>query len=192
MTEKPETEENEETREEENESTSGSSPDQPGPPPGSGGMGGGMPGAGGMGGPMAGGMHNNDPEEMGYEQGEPDFPVNPHDPVDADNIPDDQDITAEQIIEALKECYDPEIPVNLYDLGLIYYVDLSEPGRVNVKMTLTAPGCGFGPQIRAQVQNRLEQEEEVEEAEVSIVTQPRWDKSQVTEEGKEQLGMMGF
>ncbi len=98
----------------------------------------------------------------------------------------------DEIIDALKECYDPEIPVNIYDLGLIYEIDFPEEETVSITMTLTAPGCGFGPQIKEQVRQRLLQEDGVEEADVEIVHEPRWDKSMVTEEGKEQLGMLGF
>lgn len=104
----------------------------------------------------------------------------------------DQEVTEETIVEALRECYDPEIPVNIYDLGLIYDISFPEEGVVDITMTLTAPGCGFGPQIKAQVTNRLESIAGVEQADVEIVHEPRWDKSKVTEEGQEQLAMMGF
>lgn len=105
---------------------------------------------------------------------------------------EDGDVDEDTIIEALRECYDPEIPVNIYDLGLIYEIDFPEEEVVDITMTLTAPGCGFGPQIKAQVTNRLESIDGIERADVEIVHEPRWDKSKVTEEGREQLAMMGF
>jgi probable FeS assembly SUF system protein SufT len=95
--------------------------------------------------------------------------------------------------EAMKQCYDPEIPCNVVDLGLIYDVkktDLpSTRSRVDVKMTLTAMGCGMGPAIAAQVRDRLLEVPGVEEANVDIVWDPPWNQSMITDDGKKRLGL---
>jgi probable FeS assembly SUF system protein SufT len=95
--------------------------------------------------------------------------------------------------EAMKQCYDPEIPCNVVDLGLIYDVKLtplpSTRSRVDVKMTLTALGCGMGPVIAAQVRNALLNVAGVEEADVQIVWDPPWNQSMLTENGKKRLGL---
>ena len=95
--------------------------------------------------------------------------------------------------EAMKQCYDPEIPCNVVDLGLIYDVkrtDLpSKRSRVDVKMTLTAMGCGMGPAIAAQVRDRLLEVPGVEEATVDIVWDPPWNQSMITDDGKKRLGL---
>jgi probable FeS assembly SUF system protein SufT len=95
--------------------------------------------------------------------------------------------------EAMKQCYDPEIPCNVVDLGLIYDVKSSplpsSRSRVDVKMTLTAMGCGMGPAIAAQVRDRLLEVAGVEEANVDIVWDPPWNQSMITDDGKKRLGL---
>lgn len=95
--------------------------------------------------------------------------------------------------EAMKQCYDPEIPCNVVDLGLIYDVKAtplpSTRSRVDVKMSLTAMGCGMGPAIAAQVRDRLLDVPGVEEADVQIVWDPPWNQSMITDEGKKRLGL---
>jgi probable FeS assembly SUF system protein SufT len=95
--------------------------------------------------------------------------------------------------EAMKQCYDPEIPCNVVDLGLIYDVKAtplpSARSRVDVKMTLTAMGCGMGPAIAAQVRDRLLEVPGVEEADVQIVWDPPWNQSMITDDGKKRLGL---
>ena len=97
------------------------------------------------------------------------------------------------IWEILKTCYDPEIPVNIVDLGLVYDVKStplpSGRSRVDVKMTLTAMGCGMGPAIAAQARDRLLTVPGVEEADVQIVWDPPWNQSMITEAGKKRLGI---
>ena len=90
-------------------------------------------------------------------------------------------------MEALKECYDPEIPINIVDLGLIYDVRV-EAGKVGVKMTLTTPGCGMGQYIAGQAQSKILEIEGVEEANVELVWDPPWDPSKISEEGKKTMG----
>ncbi|MEI6085660.1 MAG: iron-sulfur cluster assembly protein, partial [Verrucomicrobiota bacterium] len=98
-----------------------------------------------------------------------------------------------EIWEVLKSCYDPEIPVNIVDLGLVYDVALTElptkRNRVDVKMTLTAMGCGMGPAIAAQARDRILTVAGVEEADVQIVWDPPWSQSMITDAGKKRLGI---
>ena len=97
-------------------------------------------------------------------------------------------ITSEQILEALRDVYDPEIPVNVVDLGLIYTVEISE-GDVHVEMTLTAPGCGMGDYIAQQAEWRVAEIEDVEDVQVDVVFDPPWTPDLITEEGKQLLGI---
>lgn len=97
-------------------------------------------------------------------------------------------ITKEEVLEALKEVYDPEIPVNVVDLGLVYGVEVDE-GDVSVKMTLTFAGCGMGPYIAQQAEWRLAEIENVEDVNVEVVFDPPWTPDMITEDGKKQLGL---
>jgi probable FeS assembly SUF system protein SufT len=107
-------------------------------------------------------------------------------------------ITQEQlekkVWESLKTCYDPEIPVNIVDLGLIYDCHLTPIGENNfkadVKMTLTAPGCGMGPVLAQDVQNKLISLEPIDEANVELVWDPPWNQGMMTEAAKLQLGLL--
>ena len=97
-------------------------------------------------------------------------------------------VTKDEVYEALHGCYDPEIPVNIVDLGLIYDVEINED-KVNVKMTLTAPGCGMGPMIASDAQSKILQLPGVSEANVDLVWDPPWDPSRISEEAKGKLGI---
>ena len=102
------------------------------------------------------------------------------------------DVTTERVHEALKNVYDPEIPVNIVDLGLVYdtAVEPTDHGaKVDVKMTLTAQGCGMGPSIAADAQNKIFALGGVEEADVEIVWDPPWHQSMISEEGRKTLGI---
>jgi probable FeS assembly SUF system protein SufT len=105
-----------------------------------------------------------------------------------------QDALEKQVWDALKTCYDPEIPVNIVDLGLIYDCHLTSVGensfKADVKMTLTAPGCGMGPALAQDVQNKLMSMEPIDEANVELVWDPPWNQSMMTEAAKLQLGLM--
>jgi len=99
-----------------------------------------------------------------------------------------------RVWEQLRQVYDPEIPVNIVDLGLIYDVDVAddESGkgkRVTVKMTLTAPGCGMGPTIAADARQRIVTLPGVADADVMVVWDPQWAPSMISAAGKEKLGM---
>jgi FeS assembly SUF system protein len=96
-------------------------------------------------------------------------------------------VTKEQVIEALKECYDPEIPVNVVDLGLIYDVSIEGEGIVHIKMTLTMPGCPMGAFIAQDVKNHVLQVKGVRDVEVELVFEPPWTPERMTEEAKKQL-----
>lgn len=98
-----------------------------------------------------------------------------------------------QVWETLKTCYDPEIPVNIVDLGLVYDMVIEKlPGggaKIMVKMTLTAPGCGMGPSIAGDAQEKLLTLSGVAEAFVDIVWDPPWHQSMITAEGRKILGL---
>ena len=99
---------------------------------------------------------------------------------------------AQQIWSTLKTCYDPEIPVNIVDLGLVYDMRVADaPGgqRVDVKMTLTAPGCGMGGAIASDARQKLLSLPGVANAEVEVVWDPPWSPQMISPEGKERLGM---
>ena len=102
--------------------------------------------------------------------------------------------TEQEVWESLKQVYDPEIPVNIVDLGLVYDLcmdELPEGGgkRVQMKMTLTAPGCGMGPAIAADAQNRILSLPGIDDASVEVVWDPPWHQSMISEEGKKTLGI---
>ena len=105
-----------------------------------------------------------------------------------------QEELEKKVWEQLKTCYDPEIPVNVVDLGLIYDCHLTPIGESNykadVKMTLTAPGCGMGPVLAQDVQNKLISLEPIDEANVELVWDPPWNQGMMTEAAKLQLGLM--
>ncbi len=111
------------------------------------------------------------------------------------NVPLTEDELETEIWNQLRTCYDPEIPVNIVDLGLIYDcsvqpMEAAEGKRVEVKMTLTAPGCGMGPMLQQDVQNKLVCIEEVAEANVELVWEPQWNQGMMTEAARLQLGLM--
>jgi probable FeS assembly SUF system protein SufT len=110
------------------------------------------------------------------------------------NGPMTQEELEKKVWESLKTCYDPEIPVNIVDLGLIYDCHLTPIGESNfkadVKMTLTAPGCGMGPVLAQDVQNKLISLEPIDEANVELVWDPPWNQGMMTEAAKLQLGLM--
>lgn len=93
------------------------------------------------------------------------------------------------IIENLKEVFDPEIPVNIYDLGLVYSVDVEET-TATVLMTLTAPGCPAADMIVADVEYMTKKVDGIEECKVDITFEPAWDKSMMSEEARLELGFM--
>lgn len=96
----------------------------------------------------------------------------------------------ERIIDMLKTVYDPEIPVNVYDLGLIYKIDVQEDAEVVIDMTLTAPNCPAADFIMEDIRQKVESVEGVKGAQVNLVFEPEWDKDMMTEEAKLELGFL--
>ncbi len=126
-------------------------------------------------------------DALGYER-----PAAPEPVLNATGEVDDK-----AVWDQLKTCYDPEIPVNIVDLGLVYDCSISRPvenqthgAKVLVKMTLTAPGCGMGPTLAAEAKGKLEGIPGVDEAEVELVWDPPWNQSMISEAGKMKLGLI--
>ena len=132
-------------------------------------------------------IESKDADALGLE-----VPVAPA-PVAASG-PVTQEELEKKVWEALKTCFDPEIPVNIVDLGLIYDCHLTPIGadnfKADVKMTLTAPGCGMGPVLAQDVQNKLVSIEPIDEANVELVWDPPWNQGMMTEAAKLQLGLL--
>jgi len=103
-------------------------------------------------------------------------------------------VSEEDVWNQLRQCYDPEIPVNIVDLGLVYDCRLIEKDnggtRVEVKMTLTAPGCGMGPAIAHDAQSKILSIDGVDEAQVDLVWDPPWNQNMISEAGRMKLGMI--
>ena len=98
--------------------------------------------------------------------------------------------TEDRIVEVLKTVYDPGIPVNIYDLGLVYKIDFKDDGVLDVDMTLTAPNCPMGDYIMEDVRQKLEGIDTVKQANVNLVFDPVWDQSMMSDEAKVDLGFM--
>ena len=97
---------------------------------------------------------------------------------------------AEKVIDALRQIYDPEIPVNIYDLGLIYNVEVGEDKKALITMTLTTPHCPVAESMPAEVELRASYVEGIQDAEVQLVWDPPWDPSKMSEEAKLELGFL--
>ena len=95
-----------------------------------------------------------------------------------------------QVIEALRTCYDPEIPVNIYELGLIYDVKVAPNGVVNVRMTLTSPACPSAQELPIEAEAKVRTVPDVTDAKVEVVFDPPWDSSMMSEAAKLQLGLL--
>ena len=96
----------------------------------------------------------------------------------------------EKIVAILKTVYDPEIPVNIYDLGLIYKIDVTDNNDAILDMTLTAPNCPAADFIMEDVRQKIESIEEIQTATVNLVFEPEWDKDMMSEEAKLELGFL--
>ncbi len=100
----------------------------------------------------------------------------------------------DKVTAQLKTCFDPEIPVNIVDLGLIYASDVLPMGKetfhVNITMTLTAPGCGMGPVLVSEVEEKVKQINGVVEVKVNLVFDPPWDRNRMSDEAKLQMGLL--
>jgi FeS assembly SUF system protein len=101
------------------------------------------------------------------------------------------EISQAEVMDALRECYDPEIPVNIVDLGLVYGLDIdNEAGSVAVTMTLTAMGCPMAGEVISEVEMRVEEIEDVKECKVNMTFDPPWSPDRMTEDAKWELGMI--
>ncbi len=103
--------------------------------------------------------------------------------------PADGKVSLAQVDEALSSVYDPEIPVNVKDLGLIYGREVDAEGAVSVQMTLTAPGCGMGPVLVQDIEQRVQQVPNVARVDVELVFDPPWSRDMMTEEAQLELGI---
>jgi FeS assembly SUF system protein len=103
--------------------------------------------------------------------------------------PEELEAAQEKILEALKTCYDPEIPVNIYELGLIYDVDIQPTGAVRIQMTLTSPGCPAVGSLPPEVQSKVRAIPGVTAAKVEIVWDPPWTPDRMTEAARLKLGL---
>ncbi|MBA2352558.1 MAG: SUF system Fe-S cluster assembly protein [Burkholderiales bacterium] len=101
-----------------------------------------------------------------------------------------QDEIEQNIISALREVYDPEIPVNIYDLGLIYAIDIEPSGDVHIQMTLTAPGCPVAQTFPATVEDKVNTVSGVSDTHVELVWEPPWSQENMSEAARLQLGML--
>ena len=96
----------------------------------------------------------------------------------------------EEVIETIKMCYDPEIPVNIYDLGLIYEVEVNKLGEIKVMMTLTSPMCPVAESLPREVQHLVEEIEQVKKCAVEVVWDPPWNAGMMSEDARLELNMM--
>jgi len=100
----------------------------------------------------------------------------------------DKTLTKDAIFNQLKQVFDPEIPINIVDLGLVYGVDIKD-GSVDVQMTLTSPGCSVGPYIAQQAEWAISELDDVQDVNVELVFDPPWSPDKVSEDAKTQLGI---
>jgi FeS assembly SUF system protein len=100
-----------------------------------------------------------------------------------------QTVTKDDVLEVLRNVYDPEIPVNVVDLGLVYEVQVNNNNDVYVQMTLTFPGCGMGPYIAQQAEWAIQDIEGVEDVQIELVFEPPWSPDLISEEARAQLGI---
>ncbi len=98
--------------------------------------------------------------------------------------------TEQKIIEKLKTVFDPEIPVNIYDLGLIYEINLREEGFVHILMTLTSPNCPVAESLPLEVKHKAEEIEEITYADIDLTFEPPWTDDMLTDEAKLELGLL--
>jgi FeS assembly SUF system protein len=104
--------------------------------------------------------------------------------------PIDKQILELKVIDALQTCFDPEIPVNIYDLGLVYGIEISDASEVRVQMTLTAPNCPVAASLPSEVESKLNAIEGVTCAQVDLIWDPPWNPERMSDGAKLQLGMI--
>jgi len=99
-------------------------------------------------------------------------------------------VLEERVIEVLKNCYDPEIPVNIFELGLIYEIGIDDDTNVEIKMTLTSPACPVAGSLPGEVEYKVKNIPEVNDVKVKLVWNPPWDKDMMSDVAKLELGML--
>lgn len=119
----------------------------------------------------------------------PEIPAPPLPPIPAGDQPPTKKLIEGKVIAALQTVYDPEIPVNIYELGLIYSIEVNDQSYVKVKMTLTSPGCPVAGSLPGEVERKIEAIPEVSGAEVELTWEPPWSKDLMSEAAMLQLGM---
>lgn len=102
--------------------------------------------------------------------------------------PIEKGLLEEEVIEAIRTCYDPEIPVNIFDLGLVYEIDIDNKSFVDIKMTLTSPGCPVAGTLPPEVENKVRQVDGVQGARVQVVWDPPWTMERMSDEARLELG----
>jgi FeS assembly SUF system protein len=102
----------------------------------------------------------------------------------------DKQVIEEKVIEVLKNCFDPEIPVNIFELGLIYEIAIDDNANVEVKMTLTSPACPVAGSLPGEVEYKIRNIPEVNDVKIQLVWNPPWDKDMMSDVAKLELGMM--
>lgn len=102
----------------------------------------------------------------------------------------DKKALEKKVIEVLKTCYDPEIPIDIYELGLIYEVKVDDEAKVAIEMTLTSPSCPVAESLPVEVEDKVKEAKGVSDAKVNITFDPPWDKSMMSEEALLELGFM--
>ena len=136
------------------------------------------------------------PQEGGYflnkflEQADKAVEAAPNDGTAAVALPENADVLKENIVVALQEIYDPEIPVNIYELGLIYDVDVANDFSVKVRMTLTTPHCPVAESMPGDVELKVAGVPGVKSVEVALVWEPAWDMSKMSDEARLELGLL--
>jgi FeS assembly SUF system protein len=126
------------------------------------------------------------------EESEPETEVESQNDADTDAEGGDNDELQDEILEELESVHDPEIPVNIVDLGLIYDMEFDGDGNVDIDMTLTSMGCPTADSIMREVELTAEQVDGVEDVDVELVWQPPWTPEKVSDEGRTQLNAMGI
>jgi FeS assembly SUF system protein len=119
----------------------------------------------------------------------PAAPAGAGEPLAEPMTPEQIEHLKERIVEVLHTCFDPEIPVNIYELGLIYDITIAPDGAVGLNMTLTSPACPVAGSLPGEVQRKVQTLSDVRTVQVNVVWEPPWDKSRMSEAAKLQLGL---
>jgi len=117
-------------------------------------------------------------------------PNRPRDESEPDAFPTPSGDLRQEVIDAISSCYDPEIPVNIWELGLIYDLDVRDEGRIGVQMTLTSPSCPVAESLPAEVERKIREVPGVRDVDFALVWEPPWSPERMSEAAKLTLGML--